>query len=137
LKNIIEGYIGIWIVMLLLYLCLAFTTINMNVVQAKNILNDVKAQVSASNGSIVDSSTNEYSYKSSDNSITLKNNGYSFEYKITRQSLYKDASGNDVYDDATRDNTFQYNNLYKIELKYRYVVPIFGTQVYPITTLVY
>jgi hypothetical protein len=108
----------------------------MNVVQARNILNDVKAQVSASNGSIVDN-TNTYTYKSIDNGITLADNGYSFEYTITRQSLYTDASGNNYYTDATRDNTFQYNNLYKIELKYRYVVPIFGKQVYPISTLVY
>lgn len=136
MKNIIEGYIGIWIVLILLYLCLAFTSINMNVINAKNIMNDVKSQISASNGSIVDDS-NVYVYKSKDSNITLANNGYSFEYKITRQSLYKDANGNDIYEDALRDNTFMYNNLYKVELKYRYTVPLFGKQVYPITSLVY
>ena len=75
--------------------------------------------------------------KASGCNIALANSGYSFEYKITRQSLYKDANGNDIYEDALRDNTFMYNNLYKVELKYRYTVPLFGKQVYPITSLVY
>lgn len=135
MKNVVEMYIGIWVIMILLYLCLAFTSINMNVVQARNLLNTVKTEVSASNGGILKDKLT-YTVKSKDNGVTLKNNGYSFEYKITKQSLYTDSNGNSIYDDATKDSTFIYNNVYKIELKYRYSVPLFGIQVYPISTLV-
>lgn len=135
MKNIIESYIGIWIVLILLYLCLAFTSINMNVVQARNLLETYKEEVSASNGGIVDSS-NEYIFDSSSQGITMANNGYQFTCKITRLSLYSDGT-TDVYDDATKDNTFIYNNLYKVQLTYKYTVPLFGEQVYPISTLCY
>lgn len=135
MKNIIEGYVGIWIILILLYLCLAFTSINMNVVQARTLLETYKEEVSASNGGIVDAS-NEYVFDSSSKGITLSNNGYSFVCKITRLSLYNDGV-NDIYADATKDSTFVYNNLYKIQLTYEYTVPLFGKQVYPISTLCY
>ena len=129
-------YVGIWVIMILLYLCLAFTSINMNVVQARNLLSNIKSEVSASNGAILGNNI-EYTFKSKDKGITIKDNGYSFEYKITKQSLYNGVDGQPVYDDATKDSTFIYNNMYKIELKYRYTVPLFGIQVYPISTLAY
>lgn len=135
MKNVIEMYLGIWVIMILLYLCLAFTSINMNVVQARNILNTVKEEVRASNGGVLKDNLT-YTVKSKDKGVTLANNGYSFEYKITKQSLYTDKNGNSIYEDATKDSTFIYNNVYKIELKYRYTVPLFGIQVYPISTLV-
>lgn len=135
MKNIIEGYIGIWVILIILYLCLAFTSINMNVVQARNLINTYKAEISASNGDIVDSS-NTYTFHSSDNGITIENNGYSYDCEIVRLSLYNDGV-NDIYDDATADSTFVYNNLYKIQLTYTYTVPLLGKQVYPISTLCY
>ena len=75
MKNIVEAYIGVWVLTILLYLCLAFTSINMNVSQARDIANDIKTQIKASNGSIL--TENTYTYKSKDDGITLKNNGYS------------------------------------------------------------
>lgn len=135
MKNIVEAYIGVWVLTILLYLCLAFTSINMNVSQARDIANDIKTQIKASNGSIL--TENTYTYKSKDDGITLKNNGYSFDYTITKQSLYTDENGQNVYADISNDNSFKYNDIYKVELYYRYTVPIFGTQLYPIKTLVY
>lgn len=135
MKNIIEGYIGLWIVLILLYLCLAFTSINMNVVQARNVLQTYKEEVQASNGGIVDSS-NKYTYDSKSNGITLNNNGYHFKCEIKRLSLYNNG-GTSIYNDATKDSTFVYNNLYKVQLTYEYTVPLFGKQVYPISTLCY
>jgi hypothetical protein len=136
-KSLIEAYVGIWIIILLLYLCLAFTSINMNVVQARNILSDIKANVSASNGSIVDTEKNTYTYDSASKDITLKNNGYTFTYTVTRLSLYIDSEGNNIYNNATEESTFVYNDLYKVELNYEYTVPLFGKQTYPLTALVY
>lgn len=135
MKNIIEGYIGIWIVLILLYLCLAFTSINMNVVQARNLLDTYKNEISASNGDIVGSS-NKYVFDSDSKNITLSNNGYEYDVTITRLSLYNDGT-HDIYNDATKDSTFVYNNLYKVQLNYTYAVPLFGKQVYPISTLCY
>lgn len=137
MKSLIEAYVGIWIIILLLYLCLAFTSINMNVVQARNILSDIKANVSASNGSIVDTEKNTYTYDSASKDITLKNNGYTFTYTVTRLSLYIDSEGNNIYNNATEESTFVYNDLYKVELNYEYTVPLFGKQTYPLTALVY
>jgi hypothetical protein len=94
-----------------------------------------KEEVSASNGEIVGDS-NKYTYDSSSKGITMSNNGYAFTCTITRLSLYNDGT-TDIYDDATADSTFVYNNLYKVELNYEYVVPLFGKQVYPISTLCY
>ena len=95
MKNVIEMYLGIWVIMILLYLCLAFTSINMNVVQARNILNTVKEEVRASNGGVLKDNLT-YTVKSKDKGVTLANNGYSFEYKITKQSLYTDKNGNSI-----------------------------------------
>lgn len=105
MKNVVEMYLGIWVIMILLYLCLAFTSINMNVVQARNILNTVKEEVRASNGGVLKDNLT-YTVKSKDKGVTLANNGYSFEYKITKQSLYTDKDGNSIYEDATKDSTF-------------------------------
>lgn len=135
MKNIVEAYIGVWVLTILLYLCLAFTSINMNVGQARNIANDIKTQIKASNGNVLKGNT--YTYKSKDDGITLANNGYSFDYTITKQSLYKDENGNNIYTDVSNSNSFRYNDVYKLELYYRYTVPIFGTQLYPIKTLIY
>lgn len=135
MKNIIEGYIGIWVILILLYLCLAFTSINMNVVQARNIINTYKVEVSSSNGEIVNS-TNKYVFDSASKGITLANNGYAYKCEITRLSLYKDGD-TDIYTDATKDSTFVYNNMYKVQLYYTYTVPLFGKQVYPISILCY
>ena len=122
MKTVIESYVGIWAIMLFLMLCISFTSINMNVVQARNIYNSVRSEVMASNGAVVDS-TGPFTYSAA-------KDGYQFSYKITRQSA--------VDSDKTADNqTFKYNSIYKIELKYTYAVPLFGEQVYLISGLAY
>ena len=134
MKTVIESYVGIWAIMLFLMLCISFTSINMNVVQARNIYNSVRSEVMASNGAVVNS-TGPFTYNSSDashgaNCISAAKDGYQFSYKITRQSA--------VDSDKTADNqTFKYNSIYKIELKYTYAVPLFGEQVYLISGLAY
>lgn len=129
MKQVIESYAALFIVLILFLMGIAFTSINMNVTQARKIFNDIKAEVQASNGSIVDSS-DRYYYNSADSSnvhvYTLEKSGYQFEYSIVRQSIV----GNSIQSD---DETYIYNDLYKISLKYEYFVPLFGRQVYPMT----
>lgn len=130
MKSVIESYIGIWLIMLFLMLCIAFTSINMNIGQARTIYNSIRAEVQASNGYIVPTDTNVKSYSSLDGDVaTLQKDGYKFTYTVTRLSL---DSGIDRAD----DETFEYNDIFQIDLKYEYSVPIFGKQVYPISGLV-
>ena len=58
--------------MLFLVLCIAFTSINLNVVQARKMYNDIKSQVQASNGINIPAS-GEYTFDSTTtNDETLK-----------------------------------------------------------------
>lgn len=133
MKQVIESYAAIFIILILFLMGMAFTNINMNVTQARKIFNDIRAEVQASNGAIVDD-TGRYYYNSTDesNAYTYKisTSGYQYEYSIIRQSIV----GNSVQSD---DETYIYNDLYKISLKYEYYVPLFGKQVYPMTGFAY
>lgn len=129
MKQVVESYAALFIVLILFLMGIAFTSINMNVIQARKIFNDIKSEVQASNGSIVDAS-GRYYYNSADESnayvYSLSEDGYQFEYSIVRQSIV----GNSIQSD---DETYIYNDLYKVSLKYEYYVPLFGKQVYPMT----
>lgn len=134
MKQVIETYAAVWVIMLLFMLALAFTTINMNVIQARKIYNDIVAETQASNGLNVDGTGRLYysSTAPSDPNMlcTLANDGFQYEYSVIRQSL--------VDENKTADNeTYIYNSLYKVSLKYEYFVPLFGKQVYPITGFAY
>lgn len=131
MRQVIESYAAILVIMVIFLLGLSFSQINMNVIQARKIFNDVKAEVQASNGAMVPASGRYYfdstsTPVSTDDKRALESDGYQFEYSIIRQSLS---------DDTIKDSneTYIYNDLYKISLKYEYTVPIFGRQVYPMT----
>ena len=129
MRNVVEVYVGIWILMVLFLLGVAFTSVNMNITQARKIYNDIRAEVQASNGYFVPDDSNRFYYSSWDvgnDTATLERDGYQFEYSVIRLS-------NDVASERSADDTFIYNNLYKISLRYVYVVPLFGRQVYPLT----
>lgn len=150
MRAMIEAYVGVWVILVLFLLGMSFTLINMNVIQARKIFSDVKAEVQASNGQIIAEGAAVNGYKSGDaNSIildsalmnkdsqgnaipeiTLKNYGYHYEYKVTRQSVTD-------RDKHASDETYIYNDLYKISMKYEYSVPLFGRQVYPMTGFAY
>lgn len=133
MKQVIESYAAIFIILILFLMGMAFTNINMNVTQARKIFNDIRAEVQASNGSIVDAS-GRYYYNSTDESnaytYEISSSGYQYEYSIIRQSIV----GNSI---QSNDETYIYNDLYKISLKYEYYVPLFGRQVYPMTGFAY
>lgn len=133
MKQVIESYSAIFIVLILFLMGMSFTTINMNVTQARKIFNDIRSEVQASNGAIVDS-TDRYYYNSTDESNTyvykLTTTGYQYEYSIVRQSIVGNSAQSD-------DETYIYNDLYKISLKYEYYVPLFGRQIYPMTGFAY
>lgn len=128
MRSVLESYIGIWLIMLFLMLCIGFTSINMNIGQARTIYNSIRAEVQASNGYVVPAS-NVKEYNSVSDGITIKDKGYSFTYTVKRLSLDDGINRAD-------DETFEYNDIYRIDLKYSYSVPIFGRQVYPISGLV-
>lgn len=147
MRNVIECYIGIWILLILFMVAIAFTSVNMHVIQARKIFNDLRAEVQASNGSFL-TDTNYYYYDSKNGNfyrthdyttggeatgnkqISISTDGYEFEYSVIRLSTEEQAK-------ASADNTYMYNNLYKISLRYTYTVPLFGTQVYPMTGYAY
>ena len=130
MKNVIEGYIGIWIFLLLFYLCLAFTSLNMNIVQARNLMSSIKAQVSASDGAIIPEGQTSYTYKSTDHDISIAKNGYEFTYTVTRESPVD-------LTEASKNSGFIYNYVYRVSMRYTYHIPLFGKQTYPITVIVY
>lgn len=134
MKQVIETYATVWVIMLLFMLALAFTTINMNVIQARKIYNDVVAETQASNGLNVGSSNRLY-YSSAEQTdatkrCTLANDGFQYEYSVIRQSIVDENK-------TAADETYIYNSLYKVSVKYEYFVPLFGKQVYPITGFAY
>jgi hypothetical protein len=106
----------------------------MNVIQARKIYNDIVAETQASNGLILGNSDRFY-YSSveqddSTKKCTLADNGFQYEYSIIRDSTIDENK-------MAADETYIYNSLYKISLKYEYFVPLFGNQVYPITGFAY
>ena len=79
MRQVIETYALIWFLMIMFLLGTAFTQINMHTSQARKIYNDIRSEVQASNGSIVD--TTDRLYKStSDNGYSLTSNGFEYEY---------------------------------------------------------
>lgn len=134
MKSVVDAYIGLWLIMVFLVLCIAFTSINLNVIQARKMYNDIKAQVQAANGAFVGESGYEYDSTTAPqaNDVrTLAANGYQYKYRVTRQQL----SASDI---KQADNeTWIYNDIYKIDFKYRYGVPLFGVQEYPIVGYTY
>lgn len=129
MRQSIEIYIGFMMLMLIMILLMAFTTINMHVSHARTLYNSVKAQVQASNGAIVPSS-GEYSADFRKNGCTFKDDGFEVAYIVKRISSSSDSA--DQY-----NQTWIYNDVYRLDLFYVYNVPFFGCQVYPITGYVY
>lgn len=55
--------------------------------------------------------------------------GYGYDIYVTRESI--------LYDEINADDaTFRYSDVYKIELSYKYSVPLFWDQVYPLVGFV-
>ncbi len=146
MKSIVDAYIGLWIIMVFLMICVGFTSINLNIGQCRKMYNDIKAQVQAANGSMIDTTTNVYIVDSTnsldpsttgvvllpDESVrTIKKNWYAYRYKITRKQL---SSSNLKQAD---NETWIYNDIYRIEFYYWYGVPLFGTQEYKIVGYTY
>lgn len=132
MKQVVENYAGVWVICILFVFAMAFTMINLHVVQARKIFNDIKSEVQASNGAIVDSSDRYYytSHPDTDPDYTLAKDGFQYEYSVIRQSVTDMNIQN-------ADETYIYNDLYKISLKYEYNVPLFGRQIYPMTGFAY
>lgn len=129
MKSVIESYVGVWIILIFTLLSIAFLNIHLNVMQARRINNEIKTEVQATNGSFVPTNTDIYIYKSSDAGISYENgNFYEYDYTVERCSAVNNKDGG---------NSFIYNDVYKINLIYRYSVPLFGEQVYPITEYTY
>lgn len=138
MKQVIEAYVGIWILIIIMYICMAFTMINLNVTQARKTYNDIKAEISACNGSL-----EAYKNQHADSNITISPDGTELSYIVI-----KNGSGYSVSIKNTEKNredswensdnqTFIYNDLYKIDMNYFYSVPIFGMQNYPIKGYAY
>jgi hypothetical protein len=118
--------------MVLMMLCIAFTSINLNVVQARKMYSDIKAQIQASNGYYVDDATGlsfDSTLATGDDKRTLAGNGYQYKYTVIRQQL-SSAKQDD-------NETWIYNDIYKISFRYTYTVPLFGKQTYPIVGYTY
>ena len=126
MRQVIEAYALILTVALLSILAIAFTSINLNIVQARRIYNDVRAEVQASNGAIVPVSGKYTCDESFLKPTFTDTHHYGFTYTITREQLTDHGI-------ADEDETFIYNSIYKINFIYVYSVPIFGAQYYPIT----
>lgn len=129
MKQVVEAYAGLWVIMILLMLAIAFTSINMNTAQARKIVADIKAEVQASNGTIVPE-TNMLEGESAGGADGIKQNGYAYKYQIDRQSLISEGLNDS-------SETYIYNSIYKIRLEYEYVVPLFGRQIYPLEVFAY
>lgn len=123
MRQVIESYVFIMLFTLLLWIAIAFTSINLHTVQARRIYNDIKAEVQASNGAMVDAS-NKFTITQLDETFRRTNN-YGFKCEIERQSI----KGHDKHSDH---ENYVYNDIYMISFIYVYNVPLFGQQVYPI-----
>lgn len=53
MKQVVESYVVLWVIMFMFFFAFAFTSINLNVAQARKIVNDIKTEVQASNGALV------------------------------------------------------------------------------------
>ena len=118
--------------MLIMMMCIAFTMINMHVIQARRIFNNVKVEVAASNGAFVPARAGgRFTYDSNAiEGINIRDNGYQFQFYVERKELVDSNIGDD-------DQTFIYNSMYEVKMSYAYSVPFFGMQVYSQNGFVY
>lgn len=126
MKQVVEVYVGIWVIVFMFLFAMAFTSINLNVSQARKVMSDIKAEIQASNGSILGGK----GFYHGESANTLQNSGYYFEYLIQEQDIASNA-------DSLASETYIYNKIYKIRLEYEYWVPLFGKQLYPIESFAY
>lgn len=129
MRQTVEMYIGFFMLLLIMILAMAFTTINIHVSHARTLYNSVKAQVQASNGAMVDSS-NEFTADFVKNGCTFRDDGFEVAYIVKRVSNSSDSA-------EQYNQTWIYNDIYRVDLFYVYNVPFFGRQVYPISGYVY
>ena len=52
MKQVVEAYVGLWVIMFMLLLAMAFTSINLHVAQARRIMDSIKVEIQASNGHV-------------------------------------------------------------------------------------
>ena len=123
MKQVVEAYVGLWVIMFMLLLAMAFTSINLHVAQARRIMDSIKAEIQASNGQYV--FNNPIPDDGFEDTVHPEGSTFRYSYKVERQSLIDDG-----INDA--DETYIYNSVYKINLKYVYWVPLFGKQIYQI-----
>lgn len=118
--------------MLIMMLCIAFTMINMHVIQARRIFNNIKTEVAASNGAFVPATPNgRFEYDSNAvEGVNIHDNGYQFQFYVERRELLDSNIGAD-------DQTFIYNSMYEVKMSYAYSVPFFGMQIYAQNGFVY
>lgn len=129
MKSIIESYVGIWIILIFTLISTAFLNIHLNVIQARRITNEIKTEVQATNGAGVPIDTNTYKYDSSEDNLSFDDGSlYCYNYTIERCT---------ITDKREEGQTYIYNDVYKINLNYHYIVPLFGEQIYPVTTYTY
>lgn len=128
MKQLVEAYIGIWLLCILLWIGIAFTGINLHTAQARKTFNDIKAEVQACNGDLsafhTISTSQNITYDAATDIYTYQGTSYHYDFKITQVS-----AGDSAY--TASNETYIYNSLYKLQLDYYYAVPLFGGQVYP------
>jgi hypothetical protein len=132
MKTVVEAYASIWAILLLVWIAIAFTTINLNVSQARKTYNDIKAELQACNGNLSIFQANHGGTVNADGSYTsheYTGNGYTFSFNVE----YADTNANYT---AT-NQTYIYNDLYRLNMTYTYGVPLFGTFTYPQVGYVY
>ena len=140
MKSVVETYVGIWSILLFTILSSAFLSIHLNVIQARRICDNLKTYVQTTNGSFI--GTEEYSSnsKSEDGSDILRDNAPSQPISFSNGSLYEysyDIERCTISDAKSSGETFLYNDIYKIDFEYTYVVPLFGRQIYPMQIYTY
>lgn len=132
MKTVIEAYASIWAILLLIWIAIAFTSINLNVAQARKTYNDIKAELQACNGNLNVFQANHGGTLNADGSYTSKEysgNGYKFTFNVEFADTNRNYS-------ATNE-TYIYNDLYRLTVNYSYAVPLFGKFDYPQLGYVY
>lgn len=131
----IEMYTAFFMLVVFMLLATAFTAINIHIGQAKTLYNSLKAEVQASNGMYVPDSATPgsavpFGHSFEENGYTFRDDGFEMAYYITREY----DSNNDI---TNYNETWIYNDTYKLTMIYVYHVPFFGRQIYPISGYVY
>lgn len=129
MKQTVEIYTAFLMLMLFMLLSMAFTSINLHVSQARTLYSSIKAEVQASNGVVVDDS-GEFAVSFEDNGCTFEKDGFQVAYIVER--VQDSESSIHSYNES-----WIYNDVYKLTVIYVYNVPFFGRQIYPISGYVY